>query len=466
MASRVARTAPRDPDQPSRSPGGSPEHGHDRDQDPRHDASAGQDGHRRAARSLPAGLADVALGSATSFIVGIDAARNLDSVSLGLWGLIFSAYLLASVIPTEFILVPLEASLVSRPFEEQLRSVPRTMLLSAIIGVPASVSAMALAASFSRDVSATLAGRAALLGVVLGVASPLQDHIRRLLHQAGWSVGAALVSLIQLSIVVTCVVGLHTAGMTALYVPPLALGTANLLSLGAGVLLARRRAGPGPAAPLRLDRATRMGGWLLGAGVADRATQFACLAMLSLFVGNVGVGQYEATRVAAQPVLVFALGVLSVYRRPIMRGAQQLRRHEARNATRVFTALVYGAALLYAAGVAVDWSANPLTRLTPAAYDRGGFLLAVLVATAVTATAMAPTTELVGSGRGRAYARQIVGQAVVLVVLCFVALLAGAGVFAWPLALGGRGVLLGIMLRRETRRIYRPPATATPLGQA
>jgi hypothetical protein len=88
------------------------------------------------------------------------------------------------------------------------------------------------------------------------VTSPLQDHIRRLLHQAGWSFGAALVSLLQLAVVLTCVVAFHTAGLTALYIPPLALGTANLLSLAAGVVLARRRAGPGPAAPIRLDRAT------------------------------------------------------------------------------------------------------------------------------------------------------------------------------------------------------------------
>ncbi|MEZ5264635.1 MAG: hypothetical protein R2755_23285 [Acidimicrobiales bacterium] len=328
-----------------------------------------------AARSLPAGLADVALGSATSFVIGIDAARNLDSVSLGLWGLIFSAYLLASVVPTEFLLVPFEAALVSQPSDRQLRSLPRTVAIAALVGVPASVLAMTLAATFSDGVPDTVAGRAALLGVLLGVASPLQDHTRRLMHQAGWSNGAAMVSACQLAVALVAVVGLHAGGVQAIYIPPLALAVSNVGSLAFGLLAALRHAGTGRRGAINLYRATRMGGWLLGAGVADRATQFACLALLSLFLGNAGVGQYEATRVAAQPVLVFALGVLSVYRRPLMRGAQQRNVRGARRATLAYTGLIVAAA------AGSRWWPAPagratLPRLTPGAFEQTGFLAA------------------------------------------------------------------------------------------
>lgn len=426
--------------------------------------AAARTGVPSAARSLPAGLADVALASATSFVIGIDAARHLDAVSLGLWGLVFSAYLLAAVVPTEFILVPLEAALVSQARERQLRSVPRTLVIASLVGIPASVLAMTLAATFSNGVDATVAGRTALIGVLLGVTSPLQDHVRRLMHQAGWSTGAALVSASQVSVAVAAVVGLHALDVRGLYIPPLALALSNLASLTVGVIAARRRHGPGPGGAIDLYRATRMGGWLLGAGVADRATQFACLALLSLFVGNVGVGQYESTRVAAQPVLVFALGVLSVYRRPLMRSAQARDRRSARRAARTYTALVLGAAAAYAAFAAGRWAANPLPRLTPAAYDRAGFLVAVVLATAVTSVAMAPTSELVGSGWAKPYARQIVGQAVVLVALCLVALALGAGVYAWPIALGGRAVLLVVALRRQTRLLYATAPGTRPSG--
>ncbi|MCC6434734.1 MAG: hypothetical protein IT196_06855 [Acidimicrobiales bacterium] len=419
-----------------------------------------------AARSLPAGLADVALASATSFVIGIDAARHLDVVSLGLWGLIFSAYLLAAVVPTEFILVPLEAALVSQSPQRQLRSVPRTLIIASLVGIPASVLAMTLAASFSSGVPSTVAGRTALIGVLLGVTSPLQDHVRRLMHQAGWSAGAAMVSACQVVVAVVAVIGLHVLGVRGLYIPPLALALSNLSSLTFGVIAARRRAGPGPGGAIDLYRATRMGSWLLGAGVADRATQFACLALLSLFVGNVGVGQYESTRVAAQPVLVFALGVLSVYRRPMMRSAQERDRRGARRAGRAYAALVFLAAGAYAAVAAVRWQANPLPRLTPAAYDRAGFLVAVLAATAVTAIAMAPTSELVGAGWAKPYARQIVVQAGVLVALCLGALTLGAGVFAWPIALGGRGLLLVVALRRQTRLLYGTTPGTHPAGTA
>lgn len=408
-----------------------------------------------AARSLPAGLLDVALASGTSFVIGIDAARHLDSVSLGLWGLIFSAYLLAAVVPTEFLLVPLEAALVSQPSARQLRSLPRTLVIASLVGIPASVLAMTLAATVSNGVPDTVAGRTALLGVLLGVASPLQDHVRRLLHQAGWSNGAALVSACQLAVALSLVIGLHAVGLQGLYIPPLALAGSNLASLTVGVLAARRHAGPGPGGAINLYRATRVGGWLLGAGVADRATQFACVALLSMFAGNVGVGRYEATRVAAQPVLVFALGVLSVYRRPLMRNAQQRNRVGAHRAARTYTALVFAAAAGYAALAAVRWPANPLPQLTPAAYDKAGLLAAVLLATAITSVAMAPTNELVGSGWAKPYARQIVVQAGVLVALCLIALALGADVYAWPIALGGRSALLWLALRRQTAKLYR-----------
>ena len=336
------------------------------------------------------------------------------------------------------------------------------MIMASVLGIPASVLAMALAASFSRGVDHGVAGRAAAIGVVLAVASPFQDHLRRLAHQAGWSNGAAMVSLCQLAVVLVSVFGLRGAGVANLYIPPLALATSNVVSLSFGVLLVRRRAGRGAATPIHLGDATRVGGWLLGAGIADRATQFGCLALLSLWVGNAGVGQYEATRVASQPILVGALGVLSVYRRPIMRQVQARDRAGVRKASRTFTGLVLAAAALYAALVSFRWSGNPLPSLTPAAYERPGFLLAVLVATALTSTAMAPTAELVGAGWTRAYAHQIVVLAFGLIATCLVALVAGAGVFAWPLALALRAVAMVALLRRKTTSIYTTPSSYSP----
>lgn len=410
------------------------------------------------ARSLPAGVADIALASVTSFMVGIDAARHLDAVSLGLWGMVFSAYLLASIVPHAFLLTPFEAALVAHPPDQQLRAAPRTMTMGFVLGLPASMLAMALAMAFSPGLSSTTIGRFFIIGVVLGVTSPLQDHARRLLHQVGWSNGAALVALVQAVVALTCVVGLRPLGVSDLYVPPLSLALSNAVSLAFARVLARRRAGPGPAAPVELRKVMAQGGWLLGAGIVDRATHFACLALISLWIGVGGVGEYEATRVAAQPVLVFALGVLSVYRRQIMSHALERHRQGARRTSLIFNALVLGATLAYTVPVTLNWSVNPLRQLIPAAYQVDGFLLAVLIATAIAALAMAPTTELIGSGLARAFARQLVVLSVAMVAVCFVALWAGVGVFAWPIAYGGRSLFLTVQLRRASRAIYRPPS--------
>jgi hypothetical protein len=413
-------------------------------------------------RSLPAGLVDVALCSLANFTVGVYAARTLDAAQLGLWGLVFSAYLLAVVVPTELAFVPLEARLVRLPLDQQLRSATRTLWVGALPAVPAAVLAMALAAALTADAPATTAGRLAVASVPLCIASPMQDHLRRLMHQGGWSAGAALTAAIQLGAVTTFLVVLHRSALDALFVAPVALGAANVTSLAAGVVLTRRRAGPGPVEALGSRMVARVGGWLLGAGVTDRVSQFACVALLSTWSGSVAVGRFEAARVASQPVLVLALGVLSVFRRPLMAAAQTGDRDLAGRYRRGFGFLVAAAGLGYVAVAGFSWSLNPVSALTPPAFERAGFLAAVIGATALTATLMAPTTELVGSGRVSTYARAVLAGAVVLVAACVASLALGADVFAWPLALSARALLFGALLGRGVTLLYRDRSPARP----
>ncbi len=422
--------------------------GHRSQQDPDRES-------RNPVRSLPAGIADIALASLTSFLVGIDAARHLDADLLGLWGLLFSAYLLASIVPLAFVLTPFEAALVARPGMDQLRALPHTAGLGALVGLPAAMAAMALPLAFSRDLDASTGWRLGVIGVVLGVTSPLQDHTRRLMHQVSWSNGAAATSAVQFTVAVVAVLGLRAGGLDDVYVPPLTLAASNVVSLAFALAVARVRARSGTRPKVALRGVFREGGWLLGAGIVDRATHSACLALISLWAGLAAAGAYEATRVAAQPVLVLALAVLSVYKPQMMRNAVSGRRQDARRTNAIFGGLVLGASIAYTVPVSFAWALNPLPWLMPAAFDHGGFLLAVLVATAISALAMAPTWELIGSSHARDFARHLISLSVAMVGVCVVALLAGVGVYAWPLAFGLRSVALLVQLTRESSRLYR-----------
>ncbi len=68
---------------------------------------------------LPAGLVDAGASSLATFVTGVAATRLLDSSELGAYAIFFSAWLLASQLPTALILVPAEAKLVHIPSKER-----------------------------------------------------------------------------------------------------------------------------------------------------------------------------------------------------------------------------------------------------------------------------------------------------------------------------------------------------------
>ena len=181
-------------------------------------------------RVIPA-LADTALASLATFAVSLIAIRYLRPTELGAYAVAFQAFLIAAVVPTQLLFIPAEVAVLDMRRPNRLAALSSTLRAGAPAAVVAATGAAALAAG-----SIALTGETAVLGLAVSMAaaamlSPLQDHVRRMLHQAAQSWWAALVSLVQFAVAVGGVISLLAADVGTLVVPFTALTAANAIYL-------------------------------------------------------------------------------------------------------------------------------------------------------------------------------------------------------------------------------------------
>src|SRR5262245_16044892 len=74
----------------------------------------------RLRHALPAGVVDAGCNSLATLVMGVYAARALAGPGLGTYALFFSAYVLAVVVPMQFVLVPAEIAALRLPGRERL----------------------------------------------------------------------------------------------------------------------------------------------------------------------------------------------------------------------------------------------------------------------------------------------------------------------------------------------------------
>jgi O-antigen/teichoic acid export membrane protein len=227
-------------------------------------------------------------------------------------------------------------------------------------------------------------GRLALGVGALGVAiaSPTQDHVRRMLHQAGHSAAAMGVSAVQVVAGIGSLVALATTQLAPIGLPFAALTVANVTSLIAGLMLARlsRRSDVGAAPAMPMWGILRMGWWLLLSTQAEQLSGFAGIAILSHVAGAVAVGQYEAARVLAQPLFVLSAGMQAVFRPRVMAATRQGDRHAVVRYSRAFIAAMSVAGIVATLAVGVPWAGNPLPHIFPNAFEQPGVYAALLLA--------------------------------------------------------------------------------------
>ncbi len=374
---------------------------------------------RGTARRLPAGVADAAFASLATFAAGLSAVNLFSATDLGVYAIFFTAFGLGVVLSWDLILIPAEVNAVSFPVADRMRRARDTLKM----GVPA-----ALVGSSSILIAALLAGSLTESDVIWGltftagiatVLSPLQDHMRRLLHIAELSWQAAAVSGVQfLGVVVSLGVMLLLDAPPAI-MPFGSLAIANALSLTTGIILGDVRHQKPLDEPLRFWTLAREGRWLLTQALVPNVAHFAVAAIITGLAGAEALGYAEAARVVAQPVLVLATGLTAVLAPRAMEAGMKKDADAARHTRNVYLLVMAAGGLIYLAVAATPWLLNPMKYLVPRAYEVQWLVAVTVLANFISAAMYIDVNELLGAQKARSMAAIAIITSPILVLVAF-----------------------------------------------
>lgn len=408
---------------------------------------------RAAARLLPAGIADAGLASLATFGAGLSAAILFEPADLGVYGLFFAAFGLGVVLPWDLILVPAEVNAVSYPPADRMRRAPESLKMGLRMSLVGS-SAMFVAAFFSRSLTdpAVIWGLV-ITGIVATTLSPLQDHMRRLLHIADMSWRAAATSGVQcLGVAVSLAVMLALDAPVAL-MPFGSLAFANAISLTAAIIMGDVTHQKPLDAPLRFWALAKEGKWLLAQALVPSVAHFAVAAIIAALAGAEALGYAEAARIVAQPVLVFATGLTAVLSPRTMRAAMDHDRAAALQVRRLYLMLVFLGGAVYLMAASTDWLFNPMGYLVPVAYVVPGLVGVTVVANLTGAAMYLDIGELLGAKMAKPMALISMVTSPILVLVAGTAAVTEA--FARPLGMIARNLVEIGWYRLTIRGYYR-----------
>lgn len=399
-------------------------------------------------------MTDAGLSSGATFLVGLFAARTFAPQELGAYALCFSAVFLVGIVPSQGYFVPTENLLVGLPQPDRLG-----LLRSTIRGGLASALTAAIAVTLWLPFApATPSGALAALTLSAGATaflSPVQDHVRRMLHLGGRSGRAAAVSGVQVAAVVAALVVSVVTGLAKWWVPFGALAFANGVSAVVGFGLAGGAPAGATAPRVRWTDSRRSGRWLAFLGLLDAATAFVAAAIVTKLAGPAALGYAEMGRVIAQPLTVAAWGLSAVLGPRSVRAGQDLRIDEARRVSRSFAISMAVAGLALLAAFGPTWQGNPMTWLLPNAYVVKGLVVLSILAGLVNAMVFPFRSELIGARRERSIAAMELKANAVRALIATTALRSHA--YAIPASLLGYGLFRWLGYRRLVAILYRGP---------
>jgi O-antigen/teichoic acid export membrane protein len=370
------------------------------------------------------GLADASLASLATFAAALFAARTLDPVALGAYALVFAAFVVAAIVPTQLIFAPAEVIAVAQPAHARMPLVRRTLRLGAPVTIVAAAGIALWIVVAPPGLARTTTVPLTLTAILAAAVSPLQDHLRRMLHLAGESARAAVVSAVQAAVVIALIAAAVVAGISPPWVPFGALAAANVVSLATALVVSRERLHGPETIVLRAGALLGAGRWLMVVGLLPTVTAFAAGALVAHLAGPDVLGLAEAARVAGQPILVLTIGLSAVLGPLSMRAAQDHDALAARRAARRFTTLTAAGGGAYLLIVGHAWSLNPMAALLPGAYAVSGLVALTVLANMAQAVAFPGRSEMLGAERNAALAGiEVAGNAMRLAVAAFAATL-------------------------------------------
>jgi O-antigen/teichoic acid export membrane protein len=404
-------------------------------------------------RAVPAGLVDAALASLASFIVTLYAVRLLEANDLGTYAMFFNAFAMAAVVPTQLLFSPAEIASLKYGGRRRLRLLEQSLRLGWPSAIAAAVVGTLAAIAGSAGATGDVVVPLSLTSLLCTAVSPVQDHVRRLLHFAGVSWRAAAMSVAQLVAVLGNLLLLTWLGVPAPWLPFGALLIANVVSLSLGLVLAADWRNYEPLERIAASDLFRFGRWLVLVGLTPAGARFLSGVLVTHLANAATLGYVEAARVVSQPLFVLMMGLSAVLVPRLMEAAAQRRPDLARYASLPFRAIVVVCGVLYLLAVGFRWPLNPLPLALPSAYVVQGVVPLMITAQILQGMLQPPRAELTGAGWGRTLLRLEVASSLPLCLASATARMTGA--FAAPVGAVLQGIAGLWLLERARRRIYR-----------
>jgi O-antigen/teichoic acid export membrane protein len=382
----------------------------------------------------------------------------LDPSELGVYALCFRAVLLGGILPAYGVFLPAQNLLVTLPKTERLGLMSCTLKLGAPTGVISAIAVSLWVLLAPPDVPRPALIALSVTGVAAAFFSPVQDHVRRMLHLSGASRVAALVSIVQCVTVTAAILLCIVARVPVWWVPFGALAFANLASAAVGLRHANIAGTTADAsAALRREEIRRSGRWLVFLALLDAGSIFAVAALVASIAGAASLGYAEAARIAANPVMVLALGLSAVLGPRSVRAGRNLEAEQARTISRKFARILAGAGVASLAVFTTGWWGNPMAWLLPTAYEFPGLVGLSILAFLASGFYLPFWSELLGGRLERSIAKSHIISNTLRIVLAGTASLTHA--YAVPLSLLGFSLTQVMGFHRARMVMYRRGAT-------
>jgi O-antigen/teichoic acid export membrane protein len=351
-------------------------------------------------REIVPAILDAALSSLGTFIVGCYAARTMTPAELGGFALAFSAFTLVSRVPAQLLLKPAELVLTTHPVAQRLASLRHTLRIAVGPALIVSLAATLWIPFSPGSVPADVVIGLTVTAIAASFISPIQDHVRHMLHLADASWRAAVVSGAHCLSAIGGLYLLVGADAGTAWRPLGALALANLLSLGVGLLLARRSLRPcsmpeGLSSPSLL----RVGRLLLPVNLLPLGATFVSAAIVSHLAGAAALGYSDAARMLGQPPFVLSLGLGAILGPRSIQAAQAKDFHVARQISRLYFGLTLLCGLPYLLLVGFAWEGSPVVALLPNAYHVSGLVAVSVIGSMLIGMDWPYRSELLGGGR-------------------------------------------------------------------
>lgn len=415
-------------------------------------------GSKSLKQRLPAGIVDASFASLATFAVGLSAVNLLPADERGVYAVFFTTFMLGTVIPRNLVFTTAEVEAVGYPEHERIPLISRTIrigLVPAVIGATASVLAALVTSSLT---TADVIVPFTLTTAVAATLSPLQDHVRKMLHIGSESWKAAGISIVQFVSTVSAILIMVWTDVLVPWIPFGSLALANLASLTFGWYLTRGAHRTAvPTDRLRFSYLARRGRWLVLQAAAPALAGFFAATIITRLASPEALGYAESARIVAQPILVLATGLTAVLAPRIVSASMNHDLPLANRTNKVYLGAIAMAGLSYFLIAGWDWALNPMPFFVPSAYEVSGLVALTIVGNMMTAAIYLQVNEILGAKKETALAR--LSWSVSPIVLLGAATAGTTEAFARPLGRVFASVTQFVAQRAIIAKHYEESAT-------